>query len=192
MRLLRLLSNWVLKSHKSRDCAACFSAGLSSWESIFSLYPIWVPLFGISVHHKEHHPPPADPGRLLLGAPQPPPSRPQAEQAAFLRQLLIEWVLHHAGILVSLHEAWGIIGSHNPLAVLIQPGCSWLLLFKVSIAELFPAEMLSLFYSVILEKRIPFKTLCAIVWEEGGVWQSHKGNWRSKRLFCIFLKLFSN
>lgn len=92
----------------------------------------------------------------------------------------------------SLGDTW-LPQSTGRVAVLIKPGCSWLLLFKVSVlTELFPAEMLSLFYSVILEKIISFKSLCAIVWKEGGIWQSHKGNWRSKRLFCILLKLFSN
>lgn len=53
MRLLRLLSSWALKSCKCGSRSACFSAGLSSWERKFSLYPVCMSLVSIYVHHEK-------------------------------------------------------------------------------------------------------------------------------------------
>lgn len=158
MRLLRVLSNLVMKSRKSSGCAAFLCAGLSLWEGIFSVYPIWMPLIGISTitsitpFCRSWQAAFRCPTTTTISATGWTSCSPLASADSMSAPSC-----RHLGV-----SPWNLGNNWLPqstgcVAVLIQAGSFWLSFFKVSIlAELFPAEMLSLFHSVILEKRSSF------------------------------------
>lgn len=162
IRLLKLLSNWVLKSYKSRGCAVavqpwvlycpygkeCFPYILSECLSLKFLSTIMSITSSCRPWQVAFMCPPMTTISSTGWASCSPPASADSVSAPSCRHLGVSsW---------SLGDNW-LPQSTGRVAVLIQPGSSWLSLFKVSIlAELFPAEMLSLFYSMILEKIISF------------------------------------
>lgn len=174
MRLLRLLSSWVLKSRKSRGCAVavqslvlncpygkeCFPYIQSECLSLEFLSTIMSITSSCRPWQAAFMCPTTTTISSTGWASCSPPASADSVNAPSCRHLGVPpW---------SLGDNW-LPKSTGRVAVLIQPGSSWLSLFKVSIlAELFPAEMLSLFYSVILEKNNLFLSCISNNLRRGG------------------------